>query len=179
MTNQWHFYVVTNPVGGAADVTNAAFITFLPDTLSIPRMGVFADSTANATVPEADIDLYVTHGFDADESESGGDFQLRPRHTGRTVSGRRLQRRVPQPRRHGVRRGYRFHTRPGLLRRREVRRPRWRRNMTFCPSSPRPRSARCKTAIKSSTGSSFRSTFPTAVRRIRASLTFSGWPFFR
>ena len=60
MTNQWHFYVITNPVGGAADITNAAFITFLPDTLSIPRMGVFADSTANATVPEADIDLYVT-----------------------------------------------------------------------------------------------------------------------
>ena len=60
MTNQWHFYVITNPVSGAADVTNAGFITFLPDTLSIPRMGVFADSTANATVPEADIDLYVT-----------------------------------------------------------------------------------------------------------------------
>src|SRR5208282_216435 len=60
MTNQWHFYVITNPVSGAANVTNAGFITFLPDTLSIPRMGVFADSTANATVPEADIDLYVT-----------------------------------------------------------------------------------------------------------------------
>ena len=60
MTNQWHFYVITNPPGGAADVTNAAFITFLPDTLSIPRMGVFADSTANATRTEADIDLYVT-----------------------------------------------------------------------------------------------------------------------
>ena len=40
MTNQWHFYVVTNT--GAADFTNAAFITFFPDTLSIPRMGVFA-----------------------------------------------------------------------------------------------------------------------------------------
>ena len=37
MTNQWHFYVVTNT--GAADFTNAAFITFIPDTLSIPRMG--------------------------------------------------------------------------------------------------------------------------------------------
>jgi subtilisin-like proprotein convertase family protein len=56
MTNQWHFYVVTNTTG----FTNAAFITFIPDTLSIPRMGVFADSTANATRPEADIDLYVT-----------------------------------------------------------------------------------------------------------------------
>ena len=40
MTNQWHFYVVTNT--GAADFTNAAFITFIPDTLAIPRMGVFA-----------------------------------------------------------------------------------------------------------------------------------------
>src|ERR1035437_4873182 len=58
MTNQWHFYVVTNT--GAADFTNAAFITFIPDTLSIPRMGVFADSVANATRPEADIDLYVS-----------------------------------------------------------------------------------------------------------------------
>jgi subtilisin-like proprotein convertase family protein len=58
MTNQWHFYVVKN--NGAADFTNAAFITFIPDTLSIPRMGVFAGSTTNATRPEADIDLYVS-----------------------------------------------------------------------------------------------------------------------
>jgi hypothetical protein len=57
MTNQWHFYVVTNT--GASDFTNAAFITFTPDTLSIPRMGVFAGSVGNATRPEADIDLYV------------------------------------------------------------------------------------------------------------------------
>ncbi|MGH7951755.1 MAG: S8 family serine peptidase, partial [Limisphaerales bacterium] len=56
MTNQWHFYVVTN----TTTFTNAAFITFLPDTLAIPRMGVFANSDANATRPEADIDLYVT-----------------------------------------------------------------------------------------------------------------------
>ena len=56
MTNQWHFYVVTNTTG----FSNAAFITFLPDTLSIPRMGVLADSTANATTPEADIDIYAT-----------------------------------------------------------------------------------------------------------------------
>jgi subtilisin-like proprotein convertase family protein len=64
MTNQWHFYVVTNNAldnsGSSSDVTNAAFITFLPNTLAIPRMGVFADSTADATRPEADIDLYVT-----------------------------------------------------------------------------------------------------------------------
>ena len=63
-TNQWHFYVVTNNALDSAnlsiDVTNAAFITFNPNTLSIPRMGVFADSTANATRPEADIDLFVT-----------------------------------------------------------------------------------------------------------------------
>jgi len=58
MTNQWHFYVITNT--GAADFTNAAFITFIPDTLSIPRMGVFEDTVANATRPEADIDLYVS-----------------------------------------------------------------------------------------------------------------------
>ena len=56
MTNQWHFYVVTNTTG----FSNAAFITFLPDTLSIPRMGVLADSTANATTPEADIDIFAT-----------------------------------------------------------------------------------------------------------------------
>jgi subtilisin-like proprotein convertase family protein len=56
MTNQWHFYVVTNTTG----FTNVAFITFIPNTLSIPRMGVFADSAGNATRPEADIDLYVT-----------------------------------------------------------------------------------------------------------------------
>jgi subtilisin-like proprotein convertase family protein len=58
MVNQWHFYVVTNT--GAEDFTNAAFITFIPNTLSIPRMGVYQDSQANATRPEADIDLYVS-----------------------------------------------------------------------------------------------------------------------
>jgi subtilisin-like proprotein convertase family protein len=56
MINQWHFYVVSN----TTSFTNAAFVTFVPDTLSIPRMGVFADSQANATRPEADIDLYVS-----------------------------------------------------------------------------------------------------------------------
>ena len=64
MTNQWHFYVVTNNAldnaGLSSNVTNAAFITFLPNTLSTPRMGVFADSTFDATRPEADIDLYVS-----------------------------------------------------------------------------------------------------------------------
>ncbi|HZT21808.1 MAG TPA: LamG-like jellyroll fold domain-containing protein [Verrucomicrobiae bacterium] len=64
MTNQWHFYIVTNNAvdqnGLTADVTNAAFITFDSSTLSVPRTGVFADSTADATRPEADIDLYVS-----------------------------------------------------------------------------------------------------------------------
>ncbi len=59
MTNQWHFYVSTN-TGPANDYTNAAFVTFSPDTLSIPRMGVLAGSQANATRAEADIDVYVT-----------------------------------------------------------------------------------------------------------------------
>jgi alpha-tubulin suppressor-like RCC1 family protein/subtilisin-like proprotein convertase family protein len=59
-TNQWHFYVVTN-TGPAADYTNAAFITFDAVTLSIPRMGVLEEANpANATRPEADIDLYVS-----------------------------------------------------------------------------------------------------------------------
>jgi subtilisin-like proprotein convertase family protein len=56
MTNQWHFYVLTNENG----FTNAAFLTFLPATLSLPRIGVRADTTDNSTRPEADIDLYVS-----------------------------------------------------------------------------------------------------------------------
>src|ERR1700761_2967344 len=63
-TNQWHFYMVTNNAvdqnGNTADVTNAAFVIFLPDTASIPREGVFATSDANSTRPEADVDLFVT-----------------------------------------------------------------------------------------------------------------------
>ena len=55
MTNQWHFYVITNING----FTNAAFLTFLPPTLSIPREGVYATTDDNSTRPEADIDLYV------------------------------------------------------------------------------------------------------------------------
>jgi subtilisin-like proprotein convertase family protein len=58
MTNQWHFYVITN-TGTNSSFTNAAFITFIPNTLAVPRTGVFQDSQANATRPEADIDLYV------------------------------------------------------------------------------------------------------------------------
>jgi subtilisin-like proprotein convertase family protein len=55
-TNQWHFYSITNTDG----YTNAAFVTFNPLTLALPRMGVFADSDANSTTPEADLDLYVS-----------------------------------------------------------------------------------------------------------------------
>ena len=55
-TNQWHFYVVTNQFG----YTNFAVITFLPPTLSIPRMGVNEREIENATRFEADIDLYVS-----------------------------------------------------------------------------------------------------------------------
>jgi subtilisin-like proprotein convertase family protein len=54
--NQWRFYSITNTSG----FTNAAFITFIPNTLSIPREGVFAGYDANSTRPEADLDLYVT-----------------------------------------------------------------------------------------------------------------------
>jgi subtilisin-like proprotein convertase family protein len=56
MTNQWHFYVVQNTTG----FSNAAFVTFLPDTLSMPRMGVYVEQSQNPTTPEADIDLYVS-----------------------------------------------------------------------------------------------------------------------
>ena len=59
-TNQWHFYIATNSPSHTSDYTNAGFITFLPPTLSLPRMGVYADTQADATQPEADIDLYVT-----------------------------------------------------------------------------------------------------------------------
>ncbi len=55
MTNQWHFYAITNNTS----YTNAAFLTFLPPNLAVPRMGVFEPSADLATRPEADIDLYV------------------------------------------------------------------------------------------------------------------------
>ena len=57
MTNQWHFYVVTKRT---QRFSNAAFVTFSPDTLSMPRMGVYVDPTQNPTTPEADIDMYVS-----------------------------------------------------------------------------------------------------------------------
>ncbi|MCX6925478.1 MAG: S8 family serine peptidase, partial [Verrucomicrobia bacterium] len=55
MTNQWHFYSITN----STSYTNAAFLTFLPPNLAVPRMGVFEPTAEMATRPQADIDLYV------------------------------------------------------------------------------------------------------------------------
>ena len=56
MTNQWHFYAITN----TTSYTNAAFLTFMPPNLAVPRMGVFEPSVDLATRPQADIDLYVS-----------------------------------------------------------------------------------------------------------------------
>lgn len=56
LPSQWRFYVLTN----TQNYTNAAFITFLPHNLSIPRMGVNETEQANATRLEGDIDLYVS-----------------------------------------------------------------------------------------------------------------------
>jgi subtilisin-like proprotein convertase family protein len=55
MTNQWHFYALTNDT----TFTNAAFVTFVPANLAVPRIGVFERTAELATRPEADIDLYV------------------------------------------------------------------------------------------------------------------------
>jgi subtilisin-like proprotein convertase family protein len=54
--SQWRFYVLTN----SELYTNAAFATFLPPNLSLPRLGVNQTNVSNATRPEADIDLYVS-----------------------------------------------------------------------------------------------------------------------
>ena len=73
MTNQWHFYAMTNNTA----FTNAAFLTFLPVNLAVPRMGVFEPSADLATRPEADIDLYVApptipNNYALDEPGPGG-----------------------------------------------------------------------------------------------------------
>ncbi len=59
ITNQWQFYVITN-TGTNANFTNAAFLTFLPPTLSVPRLGVQAAARDEYSRPEADIDMYVS-----------------------------------------------------------------------------------------------------------------------
>ncbi|HLP75887.1 MAG TPA: proprotein convertase P-domain-containing protein, partial [Candidatus Paceibacterota bacterium] len=57
VSNQWHFYVITN----TTTFSNAVFAVFLPPTLSIPRMGVTNYKRGEeATRVEADIDLYVS-----------------------------------------------------------------------------------------------------------------------
>lgn len=65
VSNQWHFYVVTNILAtnaGGVSFTNAAFITFLPPNLAQTPSGPTAPSEAMSTRPEADIDLYVARG---------------------------------------------------------------------------------------------------------------------
>jgi subtilisin-like proprotein convertase family protein len=57
MTNQWHFYVLSNDYG----FTNLSVITFLPPELAVPRMGVTnVLDPANANRLEADIDLFMS-----------------------------------------------------------------------------------------------------------------------
>jgi subtilisin-like proprotein convertase family protein len=56
MTNQWHFYAISNEFG----FTNAAFMTFLPPNLAVPRMGATDTDVDNASRIEADVDMYVT-----------------------------------------------------------------------------------------------------------------------
>jgi subtilisin-like proprotein convertase family protein len=57
MTNQWHFYVLSNDF----DFTNLSVITFLPPELAVPRMGVTnVLNPADANRTEADIDLFVS-----------------------------------------------------------------------------------------------------------------------
>ena len=56
LTNQWRFFVLTND----QNYTNAAFLTFLPVHLSLPRLGMNQTNSGEATLAEADIDLYVS-----------------------------------------------------------------------------------------------------------------------
>jgi subtilisin-like proprotein convertase family protein len=56
LTNQWRFYALTND----QDYSNAAFLTFRPANVSLPRRGVNQTNLDNATQAEADIDLYVS-----------------------------------------------------------------------------------------------------------------------
>ena len=56
VTNQWHFYVLTNDTA----FTNVAFATFEPPDLSVARIGAANEDPNQATRPEADLDLYVS-----------------------------------------------------------------------------------------------------------------------
>jgi len=59
ITNQWHFYAITNDHG----FTNAAFLTFIPSTLGLPRIGARQSEETNATRLESDVDLYVSDDY--------------------------------------------------------------------------------------------------------------------
>ncbi|MCX7723218.1 MAG: S8 family serine peptidase, partial [Verrucomicrobiae bacterium] len=87
VTNQWHFYVITN----TQNYTNAAFVTFIPPNLGVPRSGVYSvNPEEEATREEADIDLFVARGpnnwaltnldpvvlMNADKSVSRGGVEL-------------------------------------------------------------------------------------------------------
>lgn len=54
MTNQWHFFIVTN----TTTFTNASFLISASTDLAIPRIGVYEASFLNATRRNADLDLY-------------------------------------------------------------------------------------------------------------------------
>jgi subtilisin family serine protease/subtilisin-like proprotein convertase family protein len=60
ITNQWHFYMISN----STSFTNAAFLTFIPPTLADPRTGVNVADPSQATRQEADIELYVSRDPD-------------------------------------------------------------------------------------------------------------------
>ena len=54
VTNQWHFYIITNPTA----FTNAAFATFLAPTLSDPRMGVTNVDLPSQIFPATAINIF-------------------------------------------------------------------------------------------------------------------------
>src|SRR5262249_41966797 len=62
MTNQWHFYLISNTNG--PNFTNAAFATFIPPNLAVPVMGAReGEEGTNEARVEADIDMYVSSDF--------------------------------------------------------------------------------------------------------------------
>jgi subtilisin-like proprotein convertase family protein/sugar lactone lactonase YvrE len=66
VTNQWHFFVITNTFAVTnPNFTNAAFVTFLPQTLAIPREGGYVTTAQNPTRPAADLELFVASSPDA------------------------------------------------------------------------------------------------------------------
>jgi subtilisin-like proprotein convertase family protein len=58
--DQWNFYVFTN-TGTNAFFTNVAFVTFSPEELGVPRLGVREEGNpANGVRESADVDVYVS-----------------------------------------------------------------------------------------------------------------------